>query len=619
MVFAISAFSAKAIPALPVWRTVIQPDGSRLELKLVGDERLHYFVTRDNVPVLEYGKAYYYADGIGFGMVRSNTLAHDVSERTGSEATMAELASTRRIENLRPFTRIRQFAPLYSSASSYTSDRTLVGGRHKSLVILVDFPDCKFRSGHDRAFYEDMVNKAGYTNEYGAIGSIHDYFTDQSNGKLDLTFDVVGPVTTDYNASHYGGSSSANPDDEDTYEFAYEVIQKAHDYNPHLNWADYDWNGDGEVENLYIIYAGYGQATGGDATTIWPAASKFEYYNKQYGETYVLNFNGVKINTFAYGNEEYGGSSAYGADEPMGIGTMTHEFSHCLGFPDFYDTDYAGNYGMNTWSILASGSYAGPRNRGWVPVGYTAYEKWAVGWIDYKTFKDRNDSINGLKSTYNGGDAYIIENDKMPLASGDKAEYFILENRTKNRWDAYLPAQGLEVLHVNYVKSIWDYNLVNSANNANGNRLQNMTIVPADNSTKTSGYDANFNVVRGDVASDLFPYGENDSITSYSQPSLTFYNTQKDGTKVFRKGIYDIMWNAADSTVSFVFNPVKQQLVDRIDNVASSTSKHVCVYTVDGKLVGRYTDFSGMSLPKGMYIIQDSNGNTRKIVVNGKN
>lgn len=551
-----TATLALAIPAKRFWRTVVQPDGTELKLMLIGDERLHYFITEDTVPVLEYKNAYYYADGIGFGMTRSNTLAHNAGQRTASEAKMARAVSAKRIEQLRPITMQKLFRPTRplmrradSNGPFYSSDHRSITGQHKSIVILCEFPNKKFAAGHDSTYYWNMVNEEGYTNEEGAIGSIHDYFKDQSHGLLDLTFDVVGPIEMDYNYSHYGSGMSLDTQTGDNgWEFAYEALNKVDSLYPNLNWADYDWDGDGEVENLYLIYAGYGQATGGSSSTLWPAQTNFDDYNSfaaYYGyPVYNVNFDGVKINTFAYGNELYG-SSSYNS-KPQGMGTMTHEFSHCLGFPDLYNTDYTSSADMGNWSILAAGSYGGPQGIGWVPVGYTAYEKWAAGWIDYKEFGAMNDTIDSMKSTYNGGNAYVIYNDRM-LKNADpkKLEYFVLENRTQNRWDTYIPAQGLEVLHVNYDEDLWNNNNVNNGSNGHSN----VVLVPADNSN--SSYNERY---------DLWPYNKKDSITPNSTPKLNFYNNQLDGTKTFAKKIVQIKWHAADSTVSFIFNPVDTML-----------------------------------------------------------
>lgn len=186
-----------------------------------------------------------------------------------------------------------------------------------------------------------------------------------------------------------------------------------------------------------------------------------------------------------------------------------------------------------------------------MPTGYTAYEKWAAGWIDYNEFKEYNDTIKNLKSTYNGGNTYVIYNDRLrETNNADAREYFLFENRTQNRWDTYIPAQGLEVIHVNYVKSVWDANAVNTPSSSyGGNGQSNLILVPADNSNTGSYYDTG-------ESTDLYPYNRKDSITPDSRPSLTFYNNQNDGQKVFQKKIVQIKWNSSDSTASFIYNPM---------------------------------------------------------------
>lgn len=77
-----------------------------------------------------------------------------------------------------------------------------------------------------------------------------------------------------------------------------------------------------------------------------------------------LTLDGVKINSYACSAE----LSNTGID---GIGTICHEFSHCLGYPDLYDTDYTGNFGMSSFDLMDYGGYNGD---GFCPAGYTAYE-----------------------------------------------------------------------------------------------------------------------------------------------------------------------------------------------------------------------------------------------------
>ena len=67
----------------------------------------------------------------------------------------------------------------------------------------------------------------------------------------------------------------------------------------------------------------------------------------------ALTLNGVKIDKFGVFNELNG----FDMSRIDGIGTFCHEFSHCLGLPDFYCTTYAGYFGMSDWSLMDYGCY----------------------------------------------------------------------------------------------------------------------------------------------------------------------------------------------------------------------------------------------------------------------
>ena len=75
-----------------------------------------------------------------------------------------------------------------------------------------------------------------------------------------------------------------------------------------------------------------------------------------------------------------------------------------------------------------------------------------------------------MKSLQNGGESYVIYN------KGNENEYFLLENRQLEGWDASLPGSGLLILHVDYDADVW------AANEPNDDPShQRMTWIPADN------------------------------------------------------------------------------------------------------------------------------------------
>lgn len=389
-------------------------------------------------------------------------------------------------------------------------------GTKKGLIILVQFTDSKFKSGHDLALYERIANDENYSGN-NFRGSIKDYFKAQSHGQFELDFDVAGICQLQHPYAYYGKNNSQK-EDVKPGEMVAEACLWAHEQG--IDFSKYDWDGDGEVDQVFVLYAGHGEASyDKDPNTIWPHM----YYlsASDYGKP--LSLDGVTVDTYACSSELNGDGNL------DGIGTFCHEFSHCMGFPDLYDTSYAGWFGMGDFDLMCSGSYNGDSK---CPAGYSAYEKAECGWLTLKdmTNIEQETSIVGVQPMSADGDAYIIKN------KGHEDEYYILENRQKTGWDSYLPASGLMITHVDYDADIWDWNMPNTSGkyeDANGNTKTNdhqrLTIFRAGKSTDEYG-----------DASDLYPYGSNNSLTKISSPAATLHNTNSDGSNYMHIDINNI-------------------------------------------------------------------------------
>lgn len=579
------ASSLFAIPALSVWHSVRQADGTTIRLKLVGDEHFHYAVTDDGIPVLSHDGSYYYAHIRSGHLVASDVLAHARDQRKDHEERFA--ASLNDVEALNAKMRSQSIQKIGTRAN-------VVTGKKKGLVILVQFSNQRFANPSDvltlgsgetdvKTLYSDMLNKDGYTDtKSGAIGSVHDYFRDQSDGKFDLSFDVVGPVTLDHPYSYYG-APSGNEADGNAPQM---VIDACNAIKYQVNFADYDWDNDGEVEQVYIIYAGEGQATGGSDDTIWP-----HKYSLSDSGNQPLKFGNVTVNTYACSNEMvYANLNGKDRLFYMGIGTICHEFSHCLGLPDLYDTGYGGNVGTGSYDLMCSGSYNGGPEAlknvyggtgiGTVPAGYTSYEKAFMGWITPTKLGDQPLDIKAMKGLADGGNAYILTN------PDNNNEYYLFENRTDSHWDSALPGHGLLVLHIDYDARSWAYNTVNAARDQNHPR---MTIVPADGDLSDET-----------LASDTYPTDLNSQLSGNSTPTLSFYTGYSVPTTA---GLSNIQ-TAADGTVSFHYTPLTTSA-----DIASITTDHKGkpqIYT----LVGTKAD----NKTKGVVIIKNADGNTKKVI-----
>ena len=502
------AVTMMAVPAKRgLWKTLTLADGTQVRATLVGDEHGHYWLAADGTAYQEVADADYYQtvdvqQVVAKAQARRQTLQNKRAQRVSRRTAIGE-----RQQHLT--------------------------GQKKGLVVLMEFTDTKFKTANNLAKYKDVLNTENY-NVGSFKGSVSDYFKAQSItadgvSQFELTFDVVGPYTANKNYAYYGKDSGGEGYDQHPDELIVEAVTAAHnDADAALNFQDYDWDNDGEVDQVFIVYAGKGQANGGSSSTIWPHM----YYLSETNKAQTID--GVKVNTYACSSE----LNASGAID--GIGTFCHEFSHCMGFPDFYDTAYKGWYGTGDYDLMCGGSYNG---NGYQPAGYNAYEKWMAGWMEpIELTTDMK--VENLKALSEGGDAYIIRN------SGHPDEYYTIENRQKKGWDASLPGKGLMVIHVDFDLQLWQENNPNTKVTTNmygykKNDHQRFALVCADNSA--SDYTP---------SNDLYPYKTNNSLTATSTPKASLYNTNAESTKLLEKGITEIIQNA-DGTMSFVFgNPI---------------------------------------------------------------
>ena len=582
-----------AVPAMKSWKKMILSDGTAVEVTLVGDEYAHYYITRDGRTLAPR------ADG-KLAPVSAVQIADMAFQRQAAMANARQRLSFARQAKAAPASKGRNTLCRLPSID----DKTIFRGSKKAPVILAYFSDKKFSKSDEQIvkFYDNVLNKEGF-NEYGAAGSVHDYFKDMSRGVFDLTFDIIGPVKVSKSATYYGGPSVIMGGTDHIGEFITEAVKNA-DAAYNIDWSKYDWDGDGEVEQVFVLYAGYGQATGGPTGTIWPNAWTLDEATANNDGNGGFSLDGVFINQYACSNELYQSSGS----TPMGLGVFCHEFSHCMGLPDMYDTNYSNTPTMGDWDLLASGSYNGPNGIGWCPAGWTSYERAYAGWLDIEELKT-GDIITGMKDLEDyEGKAYAIYNDNH------RDEFYLLENHKNRGWDAYTPEGGLLVIHVDYDKALFDNNIVNSKG----------TFTPAQ------GYDgiytndhprmAPFSKIRS-VTNETYyytypmeaPRGVLDSLTNVSKPATTLYNALADGSTLMGKPIYNIKKDAETGDISFSFmtkDTGAETAVSEIPYTEDSFSAEDNVYDLTGKLVGKRAD----SLKPGIYIIGNKD-RTRKIIV----
>lgn len=489
----LAAIAIQAMPVKPgICRNITLADGTVVKAELVGDEHLTYWRTAD-------GACYRQTPSAGvFSKVELSALQSEY------DAVVAQKAA-------------REKAILESARTSMPVKKvegSKFQGKKKCLVILANFADTKFKPEHTLDLYKQIINGENYSDEtLGFKGSVRDYFKAQSGGQFEIDFDVVGPVDLPKGYAGYGKNDASGRDQAAlVYPMVEDAVNLAKDQV--TDWTQYDWDGDGLVEEVFVLYAGHGQAKyPQDPDLVWPHKSAIDP---------MTVADGVKVSVYAC-------SSELGATEAIdGIGAFCHEFSHCMGLKDHYDINGRG-YGTGFWDIMCFGCYNG---NSFLPAEYNSYEKMFCGWKEPIVLNAEPQKIEGMKALAAGGDTYIFYND------GNENEYYMLENRQKTGWDAALPGEGLIVLHVDYSKGAWEDNQVNY----NAAR-QRMTVIPADNTLGSTDEDK---------AGDAWPYQGNNSLTNYSRPACTVYNANTDGTGYMNKYLLNIKQNA-DGTISFEY------------------------------------------------------------------
>ena len=526
--------------AIPARRGAIvrtQPDGSEIVVYQHGDEFFHWETNEEG--------EWLTLDKDGF---------YQVTEALSKEAIAAKRAAS----------------PLHIAPKEEVATPLNIAPR--GLIILVNFADLAFTETIEEM--DSMHNAKNYTRDYEYVyrgntyqvsseGSARQYFYDASFGQYNPQFDVIGPVTVSREYAYYGKNNVNTQFDQRPWEMVKEACVIA-DTLLDVDFTQYDNDNDEIVDFVYVIYAGYGEADGGGANTIWPHS-----YQLSAAGAYC-QVDGVRVDLYACGNE-----IDYYTKKHTGIGTFCHEFSHVLGLPDLYTTEGQTHKTLGEWSILDYGPY---NNDGNTPPAYSAYERFFMGWLTPEVIVDSaNIRLEELNSSQRA--LLISTEDKHNLIGNDpkSTRFYLLENRQQQGWDTYLPGHGLMLTYVQYNATRWQENTVN-----NTSRSMGVDLIEADGKTPNSsgtGYLGK--------ATDLFPAGA----TSYTQ--------------ITDHAIEDI--EEIDGLIYFKYRG--GAIETDVENIEMPTSV-IAIYNILGQKQST-TDIE--SLGSGTYIVVTTTG-TRKII-----
>ena len=535
-----------------------QSDGTTLILTLKGDEFFHYYSTLDGVPVKKNAQGdYCYAvlDENNI-FVSTDIIAHNKELRNFEEKNLVDAnVFSGMAKEMKKIARARamEYAPKKVASVSPV-------GKVNVPVLLVEYSDVKFT--FDKELVSDILNKKGYEGYQASgiksLGSAKDYFLEQSGGKFEPNFIVTDIVTLPNKMAYYGANDSKGND----VRVGRMIADGLSAADANFDFSIFDNDGDGSAEFLYCVYAGFGESySGNDENTVWPCSSELR------SDVGRKTHDGVSFNLYACSSEIAltEEDAKYHGKFLNGIGLVCHEFSHCLGLPDTYDVDYNGGSTMQYWDLMDCGNYAAD---GYVPVGYNAYQRDFMGWKNLEELTEKGDySMLPLTS---GGSGYKIVNE------ANRNEFYVLENRKQEAWDTYLFANGMLITYVDYNKSVWDKNELNTDTSHLRYKL-----IPADN--EIIAFDGgNGAAAAASFRGDVWPgTSGNTSFTDTSLPAAKWHSGKAVGKPVTNIKL-------TDDILSFSF----MRGIVGVPSVLSATDITDSGFTANWALVDDATEYT---------------------------
>ena len=399
----------------------------------------------------------------------------------------------------------------------------------KALILLVDFSDNP--ATYSAADFDSLIFGM---NE----NSMRRYYSEVSYNEFTISrsSQVVGPLRMtklyhDYTDHNFGFGSY--PDNVQGL-----VMDACTQAEPLVIFADFDQDGDGYVDAIFIVHAGPGAEETGDSTDIW--SHQWQLSDGSNGCPGPYNSpDGVAVDMYSMEPEEMQSTSSR-----ITCGVFVHEFGHQLGLPDLYDRDYSTN-GLGLFCLMAAGSWggSGSTHDGSSPSHPCAWIKYQLGWVTplavERTTVSRRENQMLASSATSPSSVRLMEDPGGPdwTANGGMGEYFLVENRYRTGFDQSLPGDGLLILHCDDTRR----SISGEQNDDEDHPL--VGIMQADG-------DAAFLLSDWGVAADLW---QNDSsgFGQSSTPPSWDYSNNPTGVSV-----YDISASGTSMTASFWIAPV---------------------------------------------------------------
>lgn len=294
--------------------------------------------------------------------------------------------------------------------------RAPLRGSVRVIVVLAQFEDKPL--GQDKSHFEDLF----FSSNVLPHGSVREYFSEVTNGLIDVVGEVVGPYTLPRTLKWYANNNFGigRPTGQGRARIMADHALTAAD--PHVDFGPYDNDDNGHVDAFVVVHAGRGGEQTIDPGDIWSHKWVLPRPRRVDGKT-----------VYAY----------LTIPDDSRIGVCAHELGHLVfGFPDLYDTDDTSE-GVGNWCLMGGGSWNGD---GEVPAHPSAWCKVQQGWAQASNVTaEETLTITDVKSSQ---EVYRL------WTNGDEGpEYFLVENRQRSGYDTELPGDGLLIWHIDETRS----------------------------------------------------------------------------------------------------------------------------------------------------------------------
>jgi len=250
--------------------------------------------------------------------------------------------------------------------------------------------------------------------------SVAEYYSDLSTGVYTITGDVIGWLSLDHSTFWYGADtcpgarsgggswSGAIPgagNSKSLVTDALDAVNAISDTIPGFDWANYDLDGDGIIDRLWIVHSGYGEE---DNTTL--------LNRTDYGEASLWSHSSSVTPPYSV-TEEIAAGPYIMMPENGGIGVFAHEYGHNLGADDLYAYDL-GETSAGFWTLMAD-DWTG------YPIGFEppAPDPWHLdnwGWLDPVVITDTSQVYEVIlgQASYFPGEEDMSRGVKIVLPDG---------------------------------------------------------------------------------------------------------------------------------------------------------------------------------------------------------